>query len=228
MHHDLLIVEDLMLLLLHDEHGTIAQAGTLHYTLGGAMLVELALRGAIETEEGGASLNGPRVRAVESAVLEDPLLRSAHAEVARKTQRAQPLLISIGGGLREPVIDRLVERGLIRREQKRVLGVFRTTTWPAEDTRHEAELLARVRAVLEDGEEPDPRTAAVIALLSSSGALPGLHPNPKWSSRVATRAKEIEQGNWGATAVSAAVTRTAAALAASTAAVSVTVITAVQ
>ncbi|MFC5823499.1 GPP34 family phosphoprotein [Nonomuraea insulae] len=39
-----------------------------------------------------------------------------------------------------PLIDRLVERGLIRRESKRVLGVFRMTTLPAADTRHEAEL----------------------------------------------------------------------------------------
>lgn len=228
MHHDTLIVEDLMLLLLHDEHGTIAGAGTLHYTLGGAMLVELALRGAIDAEEGRASLNGPEVRAVGDVPIEDPLLRSAYDAVAQKTQRVQPLLLKIGGGLREPVIDRLVERGLVRREEKRVLGVFRSTRWPAEDSQHEADLLEDVRAVLEDGSEPDSRTAAVIALLSSSGALPTLHPTPKWSSRVATRAKEIEQGSWGASAVNAAVTRTAAAIAASSAAVSVAVIAGVQ
>ncbi|TWF93390.1 GOLPH3/VPS74 family protein [Saccharopolyspora dendranthemae] len=228
MHHDTLIVEGLMLLLLHDEHGTIAGAGTLHYTLGGAMLVELALRGAIDAEEGRASLNGPEVRAVGDVPIEDPLLRSAYDAVAQKTQRVQPLLLKIGGGLREPVIDRLVERGLVRREEKRVLGVFRSTRWPAEDSQHEADLLEDVRAVLEDGSEPDSRTAAVIALLSSSGALPTLHPTPKWSSRVATRAKEIEQGSWGASAVNAAVTRTAAAIAASSAAVSVAVIAGVQ
>lgn len=207
MDSDLLIVEDLMLLLLHDERGTIAGAGTLHYALGGAMLVELALRGAIEAEEGRAGLNGPKVHAVADVPIEDPLLRSAHDEVARKTQRVQPLLLAIGGGLWEPVTDRLVERGLVRREKKRVLGVLRSTRWPAENSGHEAELLGKVRAVLEGGAHPDPRTAAVIALLSSSGALPMLDPAPKWSTRVATRAKEIERGSWGAGAVSTAVTR---------------------
>ncbi|GAB3671341.1 GOLPH3/VPS74 family protein [Saccharopolyspora tripterygii] len=228
MHHDTLIVEDLMLLLLHDEHGTIAGEGTLHHTLGGAMLVELALGGAADADEGRASLNGPEVRAVGDVPIEDPLLRSAYDVVAEKTQRMQPLLLQIGSGLREAVTDRLVERGLVRREEKRVLGIFRSTRWPAEDSQHEADLLENVRSVLEDGAEPDPRTAAVIALLSSSGALPTLHPTPKWSSRVATRAKEIEQGSWGASAVNAAVTRTAAAIAASSAAVSVAVIAGVQ
>lgn len=228
MHHDMLIVEDLMLLLLHDEHGTIAGAGNLHHTLGGAMLVELALRGAIEAGEGRANLNGPQVSAVPEVAIDDPLLRSAYDEVALKTRRVQPLLLAIGGGLREPVIDRLVERGLVRREEKRVLGVFRTTRWPAENSQHEADLLEEVRAVLEDGAHPDPRTAAVIALLSSSGALPTLHRTPKWSSRVAQRAKEIEQGSWGASAVSTAVARTAAAIAASSAAVSVSAIVGVH
>lgn len=188
----------------------------------------LALRGAIDAEEGRANLNGPEVRAVGDVPIEDPLLRSAYDAVARKTQRVQPLLLKIGGGLWEPVIDRLVERGLVRREEKRVLGVFRSTRWPAEDSQHEADLLEDVRSVLEDGSEPDSRTAAVISLLSSSGALPTLHPTPKWSSRVATRAKEIEQGSWGASAVNAAVTRTAAAIAASSAAVGVAVIAGVQ
>lgn len=48
------------------------------------------------------------------------------------------------------------------------------------------------------------------------------------STRVATRAKEIERGSWGAEAVSTAVTRTAAAIAASSAAVSISVITGVR
>lgn len=68
------------------------------------------------------------------------------------------------------MIDRLVERGFIRRESKRMLGVFRTTRLPTDDMRHESELRRRVCAVLERGESPDTRTAAVIALLSASSA----------------------------------------------------------
>ncbi|MFD3505193.1 GPP34 family phosphoprotein [Streptomyces sp. NPDC058678] len=47
MQKDLLIVEDLMLLMFDDSSGAIAGAGTLHYTPGGAVLVELAQGGRI-------------------------------------------------------------------------------------------------------------------------------------------------------------------------------------
>lgn len=227
MSNEMLIVEDLMLLLLDDKSGAIAGAGTLHYTLGGAVLVELALQGRIEIDEAEsglrAGLNGPVVHAAGDGPLSDPLLQAAYERVAEKPQRVQPLLIGIGGDLRVTVLDRLLERGLIREEKRKFLGVIPTTRLPIDDGGHEAELRAKVVAVLEDGESPDAHTAAVIALLSSSGVLPSLHPAPKWSGTVQRRGKELEQGNWGAAAVNTAVTRTAAAIAASSVAVSVAV-----
>jgi hypothetical protein len=101
-------------------------------------------------------------------------------------------------------------------------GLFPTTSLPATDTGHEAELRERMRAVLEHGEEPDARLAAIIALISASGTLPSLDPVPKWSGTVATRAKELEQGNWGAAAVNSAVTQIAASFSAASAAAVVT------
>ncbi|WP_156753300.1 GOLPH3/VPS74 family protein [Actinokineospora pegani] len=223
----MLIVEDLMMLLLDDETGTPAAAGTLPYTLGGAVLVELALLGRVEADEGKTGLAGPKVRAVGDGPLPDPLLQAAHDKIARKPRGVQSVLLDIGADLWSAVTDRLVERGIIRREHKRVLGLFKVNALPAQDTGHEAELRRAVRAVLVDGASPDTRTAAVIGLLSASGALPALRPALAWSGQVAKRAKELETGNWGAEAVNTAVTRTAAAIAASTAAVSVSVITTV-
>ncbi|MEV4346967.1 GPP34 family phosphoprotein [Actinoplanes sp. NPDC049596] len=214
----MLLVEDLMLLLLDDETGTPAAAGTLPYALGGAVLVELALRGRVETD-------GKKVYATGSEPLGDPLLQEAYDKVAEKPRSAQTLLLSIGGKLWDPVIERLIDRGLIRREKKRVLGVFKMNTLPATDSDYETVMRDRIRGVLVDGDQPDARTAALIALLSSSGALPMLRPQLAWSSPVIKRAKELEQGHWGAEAVNTAVTATAAAIAASTAAVAVTVVT---
>lgn len=206
-----LIVEDLMLLLLDDETGAISGAGTLHYTLGGAVLVELALRGLVELSDERAGMDGAKVRAVKREPPADPLLRSAYDRAAERPRGVQTLLIEIGASLAAPVIDRLLERGLVRRESKRVLRIFRTSTLPANDTGHEAALLERVRAVLEDGAPPDERTAAVIALLSSSGSLPSLHPAVNWSTMVYQRAKDLENGSWAAEAVNTVVSRTVAA-----------------
>jgi len=221
MDTDLLIVEDLLLLLLDDTSGTIAGEGTLYYTLGGAVLVELALRGEVAPDDSRTMFNGIRIGAVKGELPSDPLLREAYETVAKKPRGVQELLIDIGSSLRGEVLDRLVERGFIRREKKKVLGIFPTTRMPAQRPEYEAQLLESVRSVLVDGAEPDARTGALAALLSASGTLPQLHPGIPWSGAVYTRGKELEKGNWGADAVNTAIAGTNAAIAASTAAASV-------
>ncbi|KAA0941140.1 GOLPH3/VPS74 family protein [Streptomyces apricus] len=211
MRNDTLIVEDLLLMMFDDRSGTIAGEGTLFYALGGAVLVELGLGGYVEVD-GKQGLAGAKVRAVTGKQPSDPLLRTAHEKIAERERGVQSLLIAIGGDLRKPVLERLVERGMLRQESRRTLGVFRTTATTAADTSHKEAVTARVRAALVDGEEPDDRTAAVAGLLSASGTLPTLHRTIPWSGKVYRRAKELEQRSWGAEAVNAAVLRTVAAV----------------
>ncbi|MFE1482572.1 GPP34 family phosphoprotein [Streptomyces fimicarius] len=215
---DLLIVEDLTLLMMDDKSGAIAGEGTLYYTLGGAVLVELGLGGHIAADENDQGLNGVKVHAVSSRTPSDPLLRAAQAKVGERVRGVQTLLIEIGTGVvkRETVLDRLVERGMLRQETKKTLGLFRTTSTTVADTGYKKALVEKVRAVLIDGAEPDDRTAALTGMLSASGTLPTLHRSIPWSGKVYKRAKELEQSSWGAEAVNAAVMRTVAAISAGT------------
>lgn len=212
--NEMLIVEDLTLLMTDDRSGAIAGAGTLYYTLGGAVLVELGLGGHIRTDERDTGLNGVKVHAVAGRAPTDPLLRAAHTKVGERVRGVQTLLIEIGTGVgkREAVLDRLVERGVLRQETKKTLGLFRTTSTTVADTGYKKALVEKVRAVLIDGAEPDARTAALVGLLSASGTLPTLHRSVPWSGKVYKRAKELEQSSWGAEAVNAAVMRTMAAV----------------
>ncbi|MFD3481684.1 GPP34 family phosphoprotein [Streptomyces sp. NPDC058665] len=212
-----LIVEDLTLLMFDDKSGTIAGEGTLYYTLGGAVLVELGLGGHITVDENDAGMNGLNVLPVVGDPLPDPVLRAAHEKIAERKRGVQTLLIEIGTGMRETVLDRLVERGMLRRESRKRLGVFRTTATVAGDTGHKKALMERVRAALIDGAEPDTRTTALIGLLSASGTLPTLNRSIPWSGTVYQRAKELEQVSWGAEAVNTAVMRTVAAVSIGTA-----------
>jgi len=145
--------------------------------------------------------------------LPDPLLQNAYDAIAARPQDIHTLLLTTGYELAGPVTDRLVQRGLLRRERKRFLGIFPTTNLPSTNDGHESALREQVRAVLEDGAQPDTRLAAVISVISASGTLVMLHPVPRWSGEVATRAKELEQGHWVAVALNIAVTQTAAAAA---------------
>ncbi|WP_329383145.1 GOLPH3/VPS74 family protein [Streptomyces sp. NBC_01716] len=217
MPNETLIVEDLTLLMFDDKSGAIAGEGTLYYTLGGAVLVELGLGGHVTVDENDAGLNGLKVHAVAGDPLPDPVLRAAHEKIAERKRGVQTLLIEIGTGMRETVLDRLVERGMLRRESRKRLGLFHTTATVAGDTGHKKFLMETVRAVLVDGAEPDTRTTALIGLLSASGTLPTLHRSIPWSGKVYKRAKELEQTSWGAEAVNTAVLRTVTAVTVGTA-----------
>lgn len=204
MSEEPLIVEDTLLLLFQPDSGTIAGENTLFYVLGGAVLADLAFAGRVEAEEHGPFT---RVRATGDGDAPDPLVAPALTSLSKKPQDVQAVLADIGPHLRGPVLDRVVARGDLHRTEGKVLGLFPTTRISLAGDRRSA-LVRRARAVLIDGDAPDPRIAATIALLSASGTLPQFHAEIPWGSDVYTRAKALENGDWGAAATSSAVART--------------------
>lgn len=200
-----LLVEDVMLLLFQPDSGTIAGENILFYVLAGAVLGDLTVQERIAMRKEGALTH--RVHALEVATASDGVLAPALASIAEKPRRVQAVLAAIGPDLRAPVLDRLVERGDLTREQGKTFGFIPTTRLSLGSARR-AELVARVRSALVDGETPDVRTAASIALLSASGTLPQFDREIPWSGDVYTRAKAIEHGDWGAAAAGSAVART--------------------
>lgn len=133
------------------------------------------------------------------------------------------MLAAIGPPLRTPVMERLVQRGDIEQTERRRL-LLRTRSLGEGRTGRRAQLLAQVRAVLVGGAEPTARVAALAGLLSGSGWLHQLHPEIPWTSSVIARAKELEQGSWGAGAAAEAVTRTVTANVVNNVVVAVTVL----
>ncbi|MEV4761872.1 GPP34 family phosphoprotein [Micromonospora chokoriensis] len=216
--HTPTLVEDLLLLLFQPASGTIAGENTLFYVLGGAVLADLALGEHLTTTDRG------RVSSVAGHPPSDSLLRPAWDYLAEKPRGVQTALAAIGPALREPVLQRLVARGDIDQEPRKVLGLFRTTALRDGRTERRSRLLADVRRVLVDGAEPQPRVAALAALLSASGTLPQFHREIPWTSPVISRAKELEQGDWGADAAGAAVTRTVTATVVNSAIVAISVL----
>jgi hypothetical protein len=213
-----LIAEDLLLLLLDDEKGTLAASEKIQPLLGGALLLELALAGRVEISDKARPWSRAKVAATGTP-LGEPELDEALARVAEKPRAAQDLVTRLGKGTKDRLLDRLVERGMVERHEGRVLGIVPRTTWPARDARHEEAVRALLQGALVQGLTPDARTSALIALLSAidhahkvvdRGGLP--------ARTVKARAKEISQGAWAAKAVRDAVMATQAAIATSIAA----------
>lgn len=221
-----LIAEDLLLLLLDDEKGT-ATSSYLDVALGGAVLLELALAGAVTVRERTSIWSSAKVVATPGAVLDDPLLDSALPLVAERERSASDLVHRLGKGVKDVLADRLVARGVLTRQDDRVLGLFPRTRWLAADTAHETEVRRRLTAVLVQGIEPDARTGALVALLQAVDKAPASVAHDGVPKRdVRRRAKEVAEGAWAADAVKDAIAAsTAAVMAGVTAATAATAAT---
>ena len=212
-----LIAEDLLLLLLDDVSGKATTDRTrLDYALGGAVLLELAMAGRVDVTEKEGWLGKQRVVVVDPAPMGDSVLDDAAAALSTgKPRDPQSAVTSLSKRLRATLLGRLAERGVLRREEDRVLGVFPRERWPANDATHERQLRARLHDVLIVGLASDARTSALIALLS---AIDQAHKVIDVSDRkaVKARAKEIAQGAWAGAAVRKAVQAAESAVVAAT------------
>lgn len=200
------LAEDLLLLLFQPDSGTIAGENTLFYVLAGAVLADLALDERVTSTTAGLGVTS--IQAVDGRAPADELLRTAWDHVADRPRPVQAVLPAIGPTLRQPLLDRLVARGDLRRDKRKTLGLFDRTVLVDGENGRRPRLLEQVRAVLVDGADPTPRVAALAGLLWGSGTLPQFGAVIPWNSAVIARAQELERDNWGAGAVAEAVART--------------------
>lgn len=199
----MLLAEELLLLALDDETGR-NRLNSIDLGLAGAVLIELALLERVRVAERGESVKAGRLVVVPGPAPANPVLARGLELVAdRAGRKPEHVLNPLGKGLREWLADALVDAGVLRREKHRVLGLFPTTRLPAQDTAHEATVRQLVWAAL-NGARPDPRTAAMIALLSALNAVTTVFDAPD-KRAVRKRAKEIAEGQWAATAVRKAI-----------------------
>jgi hypothetical protein len=222
-----LIAEDLLLLLLDDRTGAMTNSTYLDTGIGGALLLELALAGSVDVVKGTGLWARSKVVPTGRAVPPDPLLGEALAEVATKERTAQDLVGRLGRKRRETLLGRLEAKGVLRRSEDRVLGLFPRTRWPAIDSSHEADVRRVLGDALLGGVHPDQRTAALVALLSAMDLAHKVVDHEGLSSReVRKRAKQVAEGEWAAKAVKDAVAAAQAAVVAGVMAATTTATTA--
>jgi hypothetical protein len=195
------IAEDLVLLLLDQRSGrALVDSTSFDRVIGGALLLDLATRERITADGAGAKA---RLTVADATPTGDALLDEAVSRLTGKPVRAQKAVERLARRTRVPVLERLVERGLVRREQSRLLGIFPVTTWPPVDPTPGKELRGRVAAVLADGAQPEQHVALLISLLHAVKAEHKVVDGPRRVLRA--RAKEVAAGEWAGTAVRKAV-----------------------
>ena len=216
----MLIAEEYLLLALDEQTGRL-RVGTdrLEPALGGALLVELALRErvGVTPHDAGWTKRG-RVTVTSLTPTDDPELDAALQKLAANEGKKVKDLVStyaakknrLGHGVRERLQDRLVASGALVRTEGTVLGFIPRTTWPAGDPAAEDDVRRRLQGALVEGTTPTERTVALVALLQVTGLLPKVVTTED-KRALKARAKQLTEGDWAAKAVKDAIEEAAAA-----------------
>ncbi len=182
--------EEVLLLALRDEKGTIEPGTMYHYALGGAILAELAFENRIEMDSGKRKLVNVR----DTSPLGDPILDECLTKVAEAKRRgAAATWVSRFASLRDlkhRVAQGLCRKGILKEDEDQILLIFKRRLYPEIDPRPERALRERLRqAIFTEVAEVEPRTALLAALANGASLL-----NPVFGRKeVRSRKKRLEQ-----------------------------------
>ena len=213
----MLLAEDLLLLVTDDASGRLsAPAEQVDAGLGGANLVELTLRNKVDLTGDQDPGKPGRIIVRDQSPAGDAVLDAAlKILIARQGRKPSTVIGPLSKNLRRTLYERMADRGVVRAERGKILGVFPVRRWPAEDASEEAEVRRLMTQALVQQVTPDTRTAALIALVHAVGRVDKIvDPRQHGLSRreLRARAKEIAEGNWGSEAVRKAIEEMMAAV----------------
>jgi len=170
---ELRLHEELLLLALDDEKGTI-RASNFKYALGAGLLGELLLEERV-TLQSGAKPSKDRIVPANPKLLSAPLidecLRKVHGSKKQRSPKDWVAKFSQMGGLRKNVATGLVRRGILRDKSIRILFLIPWTVYPALDPTPKRRIVERVTAAVLGDEDLDDRTAIAVAVASVTGVL---------------------------------------------------------
>jgi len=192
------LAEELALLGYGDDGKPVTDGMHLDNGLGGALLLELALSERVDIEDKRVVVRDPKPTG-------DPLVDQALAQIADddKTRKPGQWVTKFAKKTRRQVMDGLVAKGAVRREEDRVMLVFPRTRYPAThgvEPPEETEARQRMVAAVTGTGPVEPRTAALCALVAATDLDKRVFRDMD-RKQVKARLKEIGQGAWAATAV---------------------------
>ena len=186
------IVEKILLLLLDDEKGTLPPVPqlTLHFVLAGAVLMELAMRGKIDTDD-------ENILVVDKSAAGEEILDSTLALIASEPENREinfwiNKIADDGAELTELGFKRLVEREVLEVNEKHYFWIVKTQTYPIVDDSPERRVKLRIMNILYGDEEPEQKDIVIICLMDACDMFRTIL-GPTELSKVRARIDEVAQ-----------------------------------
>jgi hypothetical protein len=183
MNPPLHLVEEIELLSLDDKTGAhlplLPEA--LGYGLAGAILADLEMAGRVST-------SGKMVEVVNPAPTGNPLLDPWLERIGAETKlHPIPYWLSIFSdekpAIEETALGHLIERGILKREEKKILWVFGLRRYPTIHNEERVEVRTRLANLIRGEEIPPHFDATLISLLSGCSLLASIFSNGELEGR---------------------------------------------
>ena len=190
----LTFAEEILLLSLDDKKGSFLSSvpeQALRTALAGALLMELAVMNRIDTDLHALFVVAPDPTPDPTPdttpdTTGDPLLDDVlqRIQTGEADQPAAFWLNEIAwkiDNLRDCVVQGLVEKGVLKIEDRKVLWVFPQRRYPLLDDREVKEVRARLRELLFGNDIPEYRDAVLVGLVHSCGMVETLFSDQELS-----------------------------------------------
>ena len=188
---NLFLYEEIMLLSLRDEAGTIASGAMYNYAVGGAVIAELLLTQRIAVDQ----VKKKKLIAVITPepmndILIDEWLKKISHSKKQKTVQDWVSRIANTRDLKHRIASQLCQRGILEMDEKTILLLFTQRVYPEVNPEPERRIIDRLEnAIFTDTDDIDTRTIVLLSLAKSANLLPFLFGKKE----IKQRKKRIEQ-----------------------------------
>ena len=189
---DLQLHESVLLLGLDDEKGHFTVDGAyLYYGFAAALIMDLILEERIVIEE-------ERVKMKTNAILDNKLLNEVlrYIRESKKVRRVSHWLhytVQRINKLKPLAIDHLIQQNILKKEEKKVLWIFKDYRYPSVDLQPENALRHRLRQIIFEDVPPTSKERMLLAVILSCQLYNDLFPKKEERKKAKTRIKALTQ-----------------------------------
>ncbi|GAB5523023.1 MAG: hypothetical protein Roseis2KO_08950 [Roseivirga sp.] len=164
---ELNLVEEYLLIALDDDKGAFVIDSThLHYGFAGAVLLELAVREKIDID--GDYLHLKSHSQEPEAALNQAINLIRESDKTKKVKHWLDALARKAGEMKQATLQRLIERGVLRKEEHKILWIIPNNKYPTSNSNPENKVRERLNNVILNGARSEPRDVMLLSLIDVS------------------------------------------------------------
>ena len=184
--------EELLLLAINDEKGSLFPTVSFRFALVAAILLQLELENYIEYKDKKIILKKRTCK--ENHIFNEVL---KHIKEFPKEKNTRFWISKIDTKMRKLLpkfLDQLAREKILYKRDKKFLGIFNLKRYPVKDTASKSEIKNRIRETILNNKKPDKKTIELTVLVNTCGLINKFFTKEE-RNHVKTKIKEIRKNN---------------------------------